>query len=56
MNPEDEPVRYHIWCDTKENRVRMDVSGFATTEEAMAFADWLSDIPFEDGGEEVLVH
>ena len=33
------------------------VSGFRDEDDARAFADWLSDIPFdEDGGEEVLVH
>ena len=48
-------VQYRIWCDTKKNVVHMDVKGFETTEDAMAFADWLSELPIE-GCERHVLH
>ena len=48
-------VRYSIWCDTKKNRVRMDVSGFENSEDAMAFADWLSEMAVDED-EPLILH
>jgi hypothetical protein len=47
-------VEFRIWCDTKENSVHMDVKGFNSTEDALAFADWLSELPLDDGELHVL--
>jgi hypothetical protein len=32
----------------------MDVKGFNSTEDALAFADWLSELPLDDGELHVL--
>jgi len=45
---DDNVVQYQIWCDTKENIVHMTVTGFDNAEDAMAFADWLSELPLEE--------
>ena len=48
-------VRYEIVCDPNNRTVRLAVTGFDSREDAMAFADWLSQIPF-DNQEEFLLH
>lgn len=47
-------VQYRIWCDMKENVVHMDVKGFDNADDAMAFADWLSELPFDEDEMHVL--
>lgn len=48
-------VFYKICCDVEEKLVRMEVSGFETSEEAMAFADWLSEQPVIQD-QELVIH
>ena len=48
MQPDDDVVHYHITFNPNDLSVRLDVSGFETVEDARAFADWLSTLPFDD--------
>ena len=54
MGRDEEVVRYQIQFNPKDLTVRLDVSGFRNEDEAMAFADWLSNIPYDDDTEIIL--
>lgn len=54
MDADDTLVTYKIFCNTANKSVRLDVSGFHTSEDAMAFADWLAQTQLDDCTPEVL--
>jgi hypothetical protein len=56
VDPDEDIVRYHITLNPSTCSVRLDVSGFNTEEDARAFADWLSNIPFDDDPIDNVVH
>lgn len=56
MQAEQDIVHYHITLNPHDNSVRLDVSGFESVEDARAFADWLSTLPFDDEDMSVTLH
>tara|TARA_A100001037_G_C14547074_1_gene369961 strand:- start:185 stop:343 length:159 start_codon:yes stop_codon:yes gene_type:complete len=51
----DELIHYRVWVNEKTNSVRLEATGFTNEEDAMEFANWLSELPFDDV-EEQSVH
>ena len=47
-------IQYRVWIDSKTNSVRLEATGFENAEDAMAFANWLSELPLEDADDDTV--
>ena len=48
-------IHYRVWVNATTNTVRLEASGFETEEDAIVFANWLSELPMGEEGD-ISVH